>query len=295
MDAINKKKKYRQTKLLMKIAREDGMTQIDINRMCRAGSQSVVSDWCRGIKLAPEYKVLPLLEIYGNQIRKQSAKLYYRVQTNVEITQKLIDKFAEFEVFLEGELDGEVIKVDGTGKSAKLLGQRLPDIGLEQLQKKCRESDKHGWEILLFPSFEYVRVEGPIIFQHTFKLETNKRNQSIYRVIVHDLQNGKFSLVAMKRGTEYGSEHLLRSQVEDGIWWIDNIKEFCLEDLIEEIDSLSAYIFENGFKTPFINSNNISLSSKPFKSEALVMPYAFRKSLLNNGYPVDGVLDHLPD
>ena len=50
------RKKFKLTKQLIKIALDNGHTQIGIQKMCRLSSQSQVSDWKNGVKLAYEGK-----------------------------------------------------------------------------------------------------------------------------------------------------------------------------------------------------------------------------------------------
>lgn len=73
-----KKKKFKQTRQLVKLALNDGWTQKSIADSCRS-QQSVVSSWARGEKQANEEQLKPLLEIYGNKIRRQFFKIYYNL------------------------------------------------------------------------------------------------------------------------------------------------------------------------------------------------------------------------
>jgi transcriptional regulator with XRE-family HTH domain len=70
------KKKFKQTRQVVKCALNDGWTQKSIADFCRT-QQSIVSSWARGEKLANEEQLKPLLEIYGNKVRRRSFKTYY--------------------------------------------------------------------------------------------------------------------------------------------------------------------------------------------------------------------------
>ncbi|MCP4114127.1 MAG: hypothetical protein GY737_01775 [Desulfobacteraceae bacterium] len=70
------KRKFKQTRQLVKMALNDGWTQQTIAPACRT-QQSVVSAWSRGEKQGTEAQLKPLLEIYGNKLRRQSFKLYH--------------------------------------------------------------------------------------------------------------------------------------------------------------------------------------------------------------------------
>ena len=70
------RKKFKLTKQLIRIALDNGHTQISIQKMCRLSSQSQVSDWKNGVKLAYEDQIKPLLDLYGHQLRKVTSQLY---------------------------------------------------------------------------------------------------------------------------------------------------------------------------------------------------------------------------
>lgn len=75
MTDIDNKKKYRYTKSLINIAIKDGWTQNEIADACRT-QQSVVSDWKKGVKQAYEHQIRPLLDLFGNKVRRTSFKVY---------------------------------------------------------------------------------------------------------------------------------------------------------------------------------------------------------------------------
>lgn len=79
------RKKFKLTKQLIKIALDNGLTQIGIQKMCRLGSQSQVSDWKNGVKLAYEDQVKPLLDLYGHQLRKVTSQLYQVLKSEQEM------------------------------------------------------------------------------------------------------------------------------------------------------------------------------------------------------------------
>lgn len=71
----SKKDKFPQTKELVRIALNDGMTQAAIATMCRT-QQSQVSKWKSGERLATRGQVKELLKRYGNKLRRVPFKLY---------------------------------------------------------------------------------------------------------------------------------------------------------------------------------------------------------------------------
>ncbi len=75
----SKKKPFKLTKNLIRLALNDGWTQKEIADKCRT-QQSVVSAWAKGTKYGNEQQLRPLLEIYGHKLRRNTFKLYWRYE-----------------------------------------------------------------------------------------------------------------------------------------------------------------------------------------------------------------------
>jgi hypothetical protein len=73
-----KKKGFKLTRQLIRMAINDGWTQKDVADTCRT-HQSIVSAWYKGQKLATEQQVRPLLEIYGHKLRRNSFRVYWNI------------------------------------------------------------------------------------------------------------------------------------------------------------------------------------------------------------------------
>lgn len=76
----SKKRKFKQTKALVKLALNDDWTQRTIAEKCRT-QQSIVSAWARGEKQGTESQLAPLLEQYGNKLRRKSFQVYYHLDS----------------------------------------------------------------------------------------------------------------------------------------------------------------------------------------------------------------------
>lgn len=74
-EEVSKREKYRQTRELIRIAQEDGMTQEEIARACRV-QQSVVSNWAHGKGKAYGDQIKPLVARYGARLQRTSSKIY---------------------------------------------------------------------------------------------------------------------------------------------------------------------------------------------------------------------------
>lgn len=70
-----KPKKFRQTRELVKIALDAGMTQDEIGKGCRVG-QSTVSNWLNGKTKATETQLKPLLDRFGSRLRRETSRTY---------------------------------------------------------------------------------------------------------------------------------------------------------------------------------------------------------------------------
>jgi len=108
-----KKKGFKLTRQLIRMAINDGWTQKDIADTCRT-HQSIVSAWYKGQKLATEQQVRPLLEIYGHKIRRNSFRVYWNI--NPETREKKFYRVEGKVIFSEAfydarrELSGKLTK-----------------------------------------------------------------------------------------------------------------------------------------------------------------------------------------
>lgn len=82
------KRKFKQTKQLVKTALGEGWTQTQIAVACRT-QQSIVSSWASGATLATEVQLRPLLEQFGNKIRRNSFRLYQTIEDKTLLYNKV--------------------------------------------------------------------------------------------------------------------------------------------------------------------------------------------------------------
>lgn len=75
-----RKKPFKLTRQLVRLALNDGWTQKDIAAKCRA-HQSIVSAWAKGTKFATEQQLIPLLEIYGHKLRRNTFRVYWALDS----------------------------------------------------------------------------------------------------------------------------------------------------------------------------------------------------------------------
>lgn len=77
------KRKFKQTKQLVRLALNDGWSQSEIATQCRT-QQSVVSGWSKGEKFATEQQLKPLLEVYGHKLRRNSFRVYWNIDSDTQ-------------------------------------------------------------------------------------------------------------------------------------------------------------------------------------------------------------------
>lgn len=86
MEATNhkkKKRKFKQTKQLVRLAINDGWTQTEIAKACRT-QQSIVSEWSKGSKQGTEQQLKALLEQYGHKLRRNTFRVYWSIDADTK-------------------------------------------------------------------------------------------------------------------------------------------------------------------------------------------------------------------
>jgi len=79
----SKKRPFKLTRQLIRLALNNGWTQREIAEKCRT-QQSVVSAWNKGAKYATESQVLPLLELFGNKLRRNAFRAYWALDAGTQ-------------------------------------------------------------------------------------------------------------------------------------------------------------------------------------------------------------------
>lgn len=77
------KRKFKQTKQLVRLAINDNWSQVEIADACRV-QQSIVSAWSKGTKQGTEQQLKPLLEQYGHKLRRNSFRIYWCIDPDTK-------------------------------------------------------------------------------------------------------------------------------------------------------------------------------------------------------------------
>ncbi|XQW84941.1 hypothetical protein ACOYR1_17740 [Thalassotalea piscium] len=106
-DSKKNKRKFKQTKQLVRLALNDGWTQNEIKDACRV-QQSIVSGWKSGSKQGTEQQLKPLLEIYGHKLRRNSFRVYWNIdsETKAKIFHKVEGKIILNQAFYDARRNG---------------------------------------------------------------------------------------------------------------------------------------------------------------------------------------------
>lgn len=121
-----KKKGFKLTRQLVRMALNDGWTQHDIAKTCRT-YQSIVSSWSKGGTLATEQQIRPLLEIYGHKLRRNSFRVYWNIDPDTQ--EKKFYRVEGKVIFAEAFYDA---RRERSGK----LTKKSPSIGLLSITKE---------------------------------------------------------------------------------------------------------------------------------------------------------------
>jgi transcriptional regulator with XRE-family HTH domain len=147
-----KKKPFKQTRQLINLALNDGWTQVDIAEKCRV-HQSVVSGWKKGTKEAAESTLMPLLEIYGHKLRRNSFRVYWardpetlkptfhKVEGKVILSQSFSDpRRKNYKLIKKIPVYKLVIHDQGKGKFRVIQQNRLTFRGSNE-ELECSQED----------------------------------------------------------------------------------------------------------------------------------------------------------
>lgn len=101
-----KKRPFKQTRELIRLALNEGWTQQQIADRCRT-QQSVVSDWKKGSKKGTETQLKPLLDLFGHKLRRNSFRVYWNIdlKTNKNVYFKVEGKVILSESFRDPRRD----------------------------------------------------------------------------------------------------------------------------------------------------------------------------------------------
>lgn len=306
-DSKKRKKKFRHTRELVRIALHEGMTQSEIARKCRT-QQSQVSAWANGKRKATVEQIAPLVKKYGHRLNRTSARIY-RVRKQPEVpweeTEEGRTALAALKAFEAVPDDPREPKAEAEKQFFDAIGSFHPGLmhfrfhpsgAIEQLR------DGHGWSPA---AMQVVRVEGRVIFQHVFEKPretlTPGRRESIPRIrwtpvrrwAVHDQGPGRLLLVRSEVMVLEGTQLALWTRecgayLETG-WGSSNPAEKNPE--VHSRDEAGRWLSE--IEEPRDAAALIERADRLIRQEGVhdrrTVPFLLRKALVVAGHRVPGV------
>lgn len=314
-----KKKKYKYTRQLVRIAQDDGMTQTEIAKLCRVNHQSIVSKWMSGESRGTEQQLAPLIKRYGSRLNRTTARVYRAIDApaqrweDTQFGQQLLS-------LAEAAKVSDADRVATSTESLLELIRRHWQALLPQLDVYPRESHLKvliaAFQVhfaSLLPT-QVVQVEGPIIFRYSFcRLEgrvdrrgVDVARNPVSRWLLHDGQCGKFILVRQYRlailpseRQRLASEQAHREEELSRLWQetgsVGRKPPLILPDWIESVDDAARWVSRIEpaktveelleFTDGYVESEN---QIHDLHDEQ-TLPFLLRKALVEHGYQVPGV------
>lgn len=222
-----KRTRYRHTQALVKIAVADGMTQVEIAKLCRT-TQSEVSAWVNGKKKATEKAIRPLIKTYGHRLQREPGRVYVTRPTATAAWQSTDDGQA----LLGLEKHEQALDDAQLALVRRLLGdypvELFQRIGADaELARACREELEGRQE-----TERLAHLRGAVVFRYVARRRewtTQGRRLELaavpsLRLIVHAGDSGRFVLVTQRRRELAGRARfraridalVLRNQLSDG-------------------------------------------------------------------------------
>ena len=286
----------------------DGMTQAEIARKCRT-QQSQVSDWANGKRKAPEAALAPLIEVYGHKINRTSARVYL-------VHQAPPVPWDETDVgrrFLEAQEQLKAVPTEPSepreAAESKFWSQ-LEELGVPRRRRHHLEHTEGllRAEYVEGPaSFGVVRVEGRVLFRHTFEVATKAISRGdreprirwvpVRRWAVHAQRADALRLVRSElRGLPGMAAHRWRNQREKVLkpaFGSDHgrFDHLPIDVPIHSRDDAGRWLakIEERLDVPGLLELTDTLLNDEGDHDHHVVPFLLRKALVEAGYDVPGL------
>lgn len=229
----SKEPKFKFTRELVRIAQNEGMTQVDIAKLCRT-QQSVVSHWLDGSSKAKQAQIAPLLQRFGHKLNRTTSRVYLVEDQHDPSTRWEDTERAKALLALQASMPGPRFR------NSFDRSELTPDdvARWEEWEKEWRayvEAWAASWRKWYDPPadgieeeiarekkdfasrtrpFRLVVVEGPVIFRHAFRFPYPIRRgrqwtiafDSTRRWQVHQQGTHSFIFVQLARRLLKGSD-----------------------------------------------------------------------------------------
>jgi hypothetical protein len=231
MSGRDGKERYRETRELVRIALNDGMTQAEIARLCRT-QQSQVSMWANGPRKARTHQLEPLIERYGDRVRQGSQRSYLTgfeqpvpweeseilaaIKSLTEAVQRAAARDTDTDKTKDPYFNPAWQRIPESVSAEKqkveaLLGVSLDEVSPSQLDDIAQQAQQSIVQRGV-PQIEIVT--GPLVFRHLFRRLAPRQAgrdvatgwQGEARWLVHQLVHESFVLIRQQRRRLVGIE-----------------------------------------------------------------------------------------
>lgn len=310
MSEPGRKTKYKYTRELVKIAINEGLSQVEIAKLCRT-TQSVVSGWFRGDGKASAQQIQPLVERFGARLNRTTSRVYIvRGPTTTDERWEETPRAKRLLALQDCPWDQLQREPDFNRLSDEIPTPKTSTWGLHALI----DADRARFDARTRPE-ALLRVEGPIVFRYSFcrpVVETWRRidqlgEEPIARWFVHHQPDSRrLVLVVQQRrllseaqarqwqvsveniipdghGKYQSASRLSRAEDVSGRWVRSRDEAACwLSEAHGPMDSAALLAFCDSY---FADATTVH---GPHDDASC--PWLLRKMLVEHGYEVPGIV-----
>lgn len=314
------KVKFKYTRQLVRIAHDEGLSQIAIAKLCRT-QQSTVSKWLNGDARGTEQQLAPLIKMFGARLNRTTSRVYLAAQDpllrwdETDFGKHLANLAKRAEQARSGK--GAQADPNLHSEIAQAWGNLMPaenyrSVDTTELVRTYREL------FLCLVPRKVVQVEGPIIFRYSFCRfagRVERRGVDIDRVpvarwLLHDGQLGKFVLVRQYRRALLGEvQKRWVQEVNAAQTFLDRLRQHLSVNhasvsevatvmpsyWLESSDDAAKWICQ--IETPMTVEELIQFVGTYLQDDTQIhnphdeaaLPFLLRKALVEHGHQVPGV------
>lgn len=251
-----KKKPFKQTRELIKLALNNGYTQTKIAKLCRT-QQSIVSAWSKGEKLGAEQQLKPLLDLFGHKLRRNSFKLYwFKDPETAEIQFMRVEGQVIFNLVI-GNNDNYKTFIP---KHKLIIHYQGGDNVFLIFQNKCKHYDDKNLDSVTWESMFF-----------------DKKNIIDVVVFFDNLNQVYIKLDKLRNYLREHNVYDVSSLDEEGKEWYDNTVKTILHESNLNIQE-------------YLNLWENLIKNFPHYVESL--PFLIRQALLNHGLQVKNIIEY---
>lgn len=299
--AKNNAPKYKYTKQILKLAKQDGMTHKEIAKKAgiKETSVSQVDKWLNGTALASQRQMQFFINKYGSALKRKIEHLFYTDIHRLEINESLISILKKLKISQEVSINNKNTEADNSStvydlanlndeQKDYLLGKILPNNLSQDLFEKIYSPYDHEeihqfiYKLQFRPLF--FKLNGEIVFKHTsshhYQASAHKIIKTAATRIILLRTDNKFHIIIQRRIPKKQGE-FIHSPNEDSMWDSSITKDLNIHTALKSIDD-------------YATSLRIEYKGQ-LSDNAITIPFIARQALLKQGIAVPDVIDLTSD